>query len=93
MKPGIGLPSEPGPNCMYSRIPFGDESCDESAIVHLLIASDFWGMVKVQSCTLHAPIARHTGKVLDEHEFQIECSLGESYWSSAQKTCILKVGR
>jgi hypothetical protein len=90
MKPRVGTPSiDHRAVCHYSTRP-GAPQCNAPATVHLLVHdADGYGMVGLGSCDIHAPIARTTGLLLDEHKHKGVCGLPGTLWNGDLKCCVL----
>ncbi len=79
-KPRVGEPStDHRPVCAFSAKP-GAPQCVERATFHIRVISIEWGEVALATCDAHAPIARSTGIVHDEHEFTGCCGMEPVVW-------------
>jgi hypothetical protein len=78
----VGLPTVAGAGCAYSA-DIDSPSCGNPTTVHLLVASVAWGRVALDSCNLHAGLARLSGDVLAEHAARPECATTDC-WDGAQ---------
>lgn len=73
MKPFVGLPADVEHlTCSYSP-DLDRPQCEASAVLHLAVDSEGWGVVGLLACSRHLAIARATGAVLAEHDARDEC--------------------
>lgn len=81
-RPSVGAPTVAGQGCAYSHgvVPTPeDPACGAPAAVHLLCDAPGWGVVGLDSCVVHAPIARRAGVLLDEHSYEDSCRAGRCW--------------
>lgn len=73
--------------CVYSPSP-GDPQCDAPATLHVQVDCDPYGVVALAACPQHAPIARASGRFIEEHVYEGYCGLPGTLWSP-QNMCVL----
>lgn len=84
----VGPDNDHRPVCSY--IPTGGgATCGTPATVHLWVARSPSGGVRLAACDPHAPIARATGPVVQEHPYQGLCDLPGTVWSRELNQCVI----
>jgi hypothetical protein len=86
-EPRVGEPSiEYRAVCAFSPRP-GMPSCGQPATLHVCSKSTEYGAVGLETCDVHAPIARAAGEHLGEHPAGLYCGLPGTLWTDAE--CVL----
>lgn len=87
--PWVGEPSdEYRAVCVYSDRP-GAPYCHEPATLHVRVEDGHYGCVALAACDAHVPIARASGRFIEEHAFEGFCGFPGTLW--IDNCCVLDI--
>jgi hypothetical protein len=88
-RPWVGAPSdEHRAVCVYADEP-GSPYCHKPATRHIRVEDATYGEVALASCDTHAPIARASGRFVEEHTYEGFCGIAGTIW--VNNSCVLDI--
>jgi hypothetical protein len=75
--------------CVFAPMP-GEPQCSEPATRHLRVDDEgAYGEVALAACDSHVPIARATGRLIQEHVYEGVCGFPATIWHEVLNVCVL----